>query len=74
VEKLRELLQARGIEIKSERLQPDGARRLVLGKSDGSVLEVTLTPDLLRGTRELAIDYIQVLLRDGVRPKRVPRE
>ena len=64
VEILKRLLGERGIEIDSEKLQPDGGKRLVLRKGDGATLEITLTRNLLRGKRNSAIEYIEQLFRE----------
>ena len=64
MEKLKQLLQERGIEIVSEKQQPDGAKRLVLRKGDRSTLEITLTRELLQGTRDSAVEYIEQLLSE----------
>ncbi len=68
---LEQWLTSLGIEVVAIRGQPDGARRLVLRFADGSLLEVSLSRALLAGNKEDVELFINSLLKDGRRPRKI---
>jgi hypothetical protein len=71
MELLRRWLESESIQIKSERIQPDGSRRIVIVQADGSLMELVLSREILQGTREAAKAFILGLLNESARPPKL---
>lgn len=65
---LKRQLQQNGIEVAEDKPLPDGSRRLTLTLTNGYMLEVVLSRELLRGTRASAVAYIEQLVLAVSRP------
>ena len=70
MEALKQWLDSLGVQIVSDRLQPDGGRRLQLRLADGLPLEVALSQAMLAGSTNDAMSYLEELLKHGTQPRK----
>ena len=71
MEALKEWLGSLGVNVVSDRLQPEGARRLQLHLADGLRLEVALSQAMLAGSRDDCMSFIAALLEHGTHPLKI---